>query len=120
MKEKCTKYEALFKFRDEKELEEHIKTCPDCQKEQAKMEKISSLIQEVKPYYIKKRKDSFGRMKVACVLGLGLFAGVILGHFAPQIVTPTNSNSYDFSSSSYSSVNEYGMPIDSYGLITVN
>lgn len=118
MKEKCTKYEALFKFRDEKELEEHIKTCPECQKEQEKMEKISSLIQEVKPYYIKKRKDSFGRMKVACILGLGLFVGVLLGHFA-QFVMPTNTNSYDVSSSSYS-VNEYGMPIDSYGLITVN
>ena len=118
MNEKCTKYEALFKFRDEKELEEHIKTCPECQKEQEKMEKISSLIQEVKPYYIKKRKDSFGRMKVACILGLGLFVGVLLGHFA-QFVMPTNTSSYDVSSSSYS-VNEYGIPIDSYGLITVN
>ena len=118
MKEKCTKYESLFTFRDEKELEEHIKTCPDCQAEQEKMDKVSSLLQEVKPYYIQKRKDSFSRMKVACVLGLGLFVGVLLGHFA-QYVMPTTT--YGTSSSdTTSSFNEYGMPVDSYGLITVN
>lgn len=119
MKEKCTKYESLFTFGNEKELEEHIKNCPDCQAEQEKMEKVSSLLQEVKPYYIQKRKDSFSRMKVACVLGLGLFVGVLLGHFA-QYVMPTtayNTSSYDTTTSS---VNEYGIPVDSYGLITVN
>ncbi len=119
MKEKCTKYESLFTFGNKKELEEHIKNCPDCQAEQEKMEKVSSLLQEVKPYYIQKRKDSFSRMKVACVLGLGLFVGVLLGHFA-QYVMPTtayNTSSYDTTTSS---VNEYGIPVDSYGLITVN
>lgn len=119
MKEKCTKYESLFTFGNEKELEEHIKNCPDCQAEQEKMEKVSILLQEVKPYYIQKRKDSFSRMKVACILGLGLFVGVLLGHFA-QYVMPTtayNTSSYDTTTSS---VNEYGIPVDSYGLITVN
>lgn len=119
MKEKCTKYESLFTFGNEKELEEHIKNCPDCQAEQEKMAKVSSLIQEVKPYYIQKRKDSFSRMKVACILGLGLFVGVLLGHFA-QYVMPTtayNTSSYDTTTSN---VNEYGIPVDSYGLITVN
>lgn len=119
MKEKCTKYESLFTFRDEKELEEHIKNCPNCQAEQEKMEKVSSLIQEVKPYYIQKRRDSFSRMKVACILGLGLFAGVLLGHFA-QYIIPTTAYNTSNASTTTSSVNEYGMPVDSYGLITVN
>lgn len=119
MKEKCTKYESLFTFRDEKELEEHIKTCPDCQAEQEKMEKVSNLLQEVKPYYIQKRRNSFGRMKVACILGLGLFVGVLLGHFA-QYIMPTTAYNTSSSDTTTSSVNEYGIPVDSYGLITVN
>ena len=34
MKDKCTKYEALFTFADEKTLRQHIETCEDCRREQ--------------------------------------------------------------------------------------
>ena len=30
MNEKCTKYEALFTFRSEEELNEHIQHCENC------------------------------------------------------------------------------------------
>ena len=55
MKEKCNKYEALFTFADENTLNEHLKVCADCRKEQEKMEKVSELIKEVKPFYKKKK-----------------------------------------------------------------
>ena len=116
MKEKCTKYESLFLFRDEEELQEHLRNCPDCQKEHEKMEKVSDLLKEVKPYYAKKRKNSFARLQVACVLCFGLFAGTIIGYFTQY----TNTN-YNYSESSTQlTTNEYGMPIDSYGLISLN
>lgn len=123
MNEKCKKYESLFTFRDEKELEEHIKNCPDCKAEQEKMDKVSELIKEVKPYYMQKRKASYNRMKVACILCLGLFVGILLGHFSQNLIkSPTSYTtlSSDSTTSSTSSFNEYGMPVDSYGLITVN
>ena len=50
MDKKCTKYEALFTFRSEEELNEHIANCPDCQKEHENMQKVSELLKEVKPY----------------------------------------------------------------------
>lgn len=34
MKDKCTKYEALFTFSDEEYLKSHLKDCEECQKEQ--------------------------------------------------------------------------------------
>ena len=41
MKERCTKYEALFTFADETTLQEHLKVCEDCRKEQEEMDKVS-------------------------------------------------------------------------------
>lgn len=120
MKEKCTKYENLFTFRSEEELEEHIKTCPDCKAEQEKMDKVSELLQEVKPYYVQKRNASYNRLKVACILGFGLFVGVLLGHFSQNIVPTSTYTSTNSDTASTSNFNEYGMPVDSYGLITVN
>ena len=120
MNKKCSKYEGLYTFGNSKELNEHIKNCLDCQAEQEKMNKISELLQEVKPYYIQMHKTYYNRLKIAFVLGFGLFVGVLLGHFSQGLIP--NSNTYTLSSDSTtsSSFNEYGIPVDSYGLITVN
>lgn len=50
MKDKCTKYEALFTFSDEEYLKNHLKDCEECQKEQEKMDKVSKLLEEVVIY----------------------------------------------------------------------
>lgn len=116
---KCTKYESLFTFSSEEELKEHLDECEDCRREQEEMDKISELIQEVRPYYFQQRRNSINSFKVACVLFIGLFAGTLLGYFVqfPYV----DSSSYTVSStSSVSNVNEYGMALDNYGLITVN
>jgi len=65
---KCTKYESLFTFSSEEELKEHLDECEDCRREQEEMDKISELIQEVRPYYFQKRTNSINSFKVACVL----------------------------------------------------
>ena len=78
MKEKCSKYEALFTFRSEDELLEHVQNCEDCRIEHEKMQKISDLIQEVKPYYKKKRKN-FAKLKAACALFLVTVCAATLG-----------------------------------------
>ena len=56
MTEKCSKYEAYFTFASEEDFQKHLEECEDCRKEHEKMQKISSLVQEVKPYYKKKRQ----------------------------------------------------------------
>lgn len=119
MTEKCTKFKSLYLFRDEAEFEAHLKECPDCRVEKEKMDKVSELLNEVKPYYAQQRKRSFTRLKVACVLFLGLFAGMIIGYFT-QLEHLSVSTAYNYSESSTDTTNEYGMPIDSYGLISLN
>lgn len=113
MKEKCTKYEALFTFRSEEELNEHLKTCEDCRAEHEKMLRVSELIQEAKPYYREKRRN-FAKVKVACALFMLMVSGTTLGviNFNPDI-----SDTLKYGTTL--SAEDLGLPVDSYGLIYI-
>ena len=65
MDNKCSKYEGLFIFSDEKTLQEHIASCEECKLEHEKMQKVSDLLGEVKLYY-KGRKQRFKKLKAIC------------------------------------------------------
>ncbi len=113
MTEKCTKYEALFTFASEEDFKKHLDQCEDCRKEHEKMQKISSLIQEVKPHYRKKRTQ--GRMlKIACSMLLFVFlgTGISLMNFNTDI-----SDTLRYGTTL--SAEDLGLPVDSYGLIMV-
>lgn len=113
MNEKCTKYEALFTFRDETEFEEHIKTCPDCKAEHEKMIRVSELIKEAKPYFVEKRKN-FAKVKVACALFMVMLGGTTLG-----IVNLNTDVSETLKYGTTLSAEDLGLPVDSYGLISL-
>lgn len=113
MNKKCTKYEAMFTFCNKEDFDKHLETCVDCRLENDRMNKISSLIQEVKPYY-KKKKHGIKLAKVACILLLLIFCGTTLGL--------VNSNTELADTIKYGSAlnaQDLGFPVDSYGLITV-
>ncbi len=113
MDKKCTKYETLFTFRTDQELQEHIAQCPDCAIEAEKMKRVSELIQEVKPYYLKKRRKTLV-MKVACALMLFMLSGITLG-----VVTMSTDVSDTLRYGTTLSSEDLGLPVDSYGLIMV-
>lgn len=114
MKEKCSKYEALFTFSDEDELEQHLQNCEECRKEQEMMDRVSELIQEVKPELIKRRKFS-AKLKVACAAFAIVLSGVTLG------VINLNTDIADtLRYGQVLSIEDYGFPVDSYGLIMVD
>lgn len=113
MSEKCSKYESLFMFRTQDELEQHVKTCPECAKIHLKMQKVSDLIQEVKPHYIKKQKFNVMK-KAACVLLLLMMSITTLG------IISTNTDITDtLMYGTTLSAEDLGLPVDSYGLISV-
>lgn len=114
MDKKCTKYEALFTFRSEEDLMEHIKTCPDCQEEHEKMQKISELLQEVKPYYISKRKN-LAKLKIACALLMIFITGTTAG-----LINLNSDISDTLKYGATLSAEDMGLPVDSYGLITID
>lgn len=113
MKEKCTKYEALFTFRSEEELQEHIKECEDCRLEHERMLKVSELIKEAKPYIKEKRKNK-AKIKAACALFMLMVSGTTLGliNFNPEI-----SDTLKYGTTL--SAEDLGLPVDSYGLIYI-
>ena len=113
MKEKCIKYEALFTFADAKTLNEHLQECEDCKKEQAKMDRVSELINEVKPFY-KKKRTAPHHLKVACILFALVIGGASIG------VVGTNQDMMDYIKYGETlSAEDYGFPVDSYGFLLV-
>ena len=113
MTEKCSKYEAYFTFASEEDFQKHLEECEDCRKEHEKMQKISSLVQEVKPYYKKKRQSSKA-FKIACSLLLFVFLGTGIG-----IMNFNTDISDTLRYGTTLSAEDLGLPVDSYGLIMV-
>lgn len=113
MENKCKKYETLFIFSDENTLQEHIKTCPDCQAEDKKMKKVSELIQEAKPYFISKKKN-FARLKIACAI----FA-MCLSATTMAVINLNTDISDTIRYGTTLSAEDLGLPVDSYGLLMV-
>ena len=113
MKEKCSKYESLFVFRSEKELNEHINTCEDCRQEHEKMLRVSELIQEAKPYY-REQKRNWAKVKAACALFMLLVCGTTLG-----VINFNTDVSDTLKYGTTLSYEDLGLPVDSYGLIYI-
>ncbi len=113
MTDKCTKYEALFTFRTEEELNEHIKTCPECAKIHSQMQKVSELIQEVKPHYLKKQK--YKPIKQAACIAMLLMVSATAFGLIRMNTDITDTLMYGTTLSA----EDLGFPVDSYGLISV-
>ncbi len=113
MTDKCKKYEAIFTFGNEEMLKKHVAECEDCRREQEQMDKVSNLLKEVKPYYTQKRKSA-AKLKMACAVFAILFSGTVLG------VVNLNSNISDIIKYGTTlSADDFGFPVDSYGLLMV-
>ncbi len=113
-KDKCTKYEGLFTFADEKEFLKHIEACDDCRAEHERMLKVSALIQEVAPQIKEKRRDR-AKLKLACASFGIVFCLLTLG------VINLDQDVHDMIFYGQTmTVEDYGFPVDSYGLIMVD
>lgn len=113
MKNKCTKYEALFTFRSDEELQQHILECEDCRLEHERMQKVSNLLKEVRPYYRERRKN-LAKVKIACALFMLMISGTTLG-----VINLNTDVSDTLKYGTTLSSEDLGLPVDSYGLISV-
>ena len=113
MNKKCSKYEGLFVFSDEMTFNQHILECNDCKLEHEKMQKVSSLLDEVKFYYRSKNKQK-RKLKAICALLLFMVFTATFNVF---------SNDSDLADSlmygETLSAEDLGFPVDSYGLLMV-
>lgn len=114
MKDKCTKYEGLFMFADREKFLAHVEECPDCKAEHEKMQQVSALIKEVAPMIRNERKQK-ARLKLACAS----FALIIF--VSTMGILNFNQDLNDIIRYGHTlTVEDYGFPVDSYGLIMVN
>lgn len=113
MNKKCEKYESIFLFGTDEQLQKHISQCPDCLAQDLEFQKVSELINEVKPYY-KNKSNKFKFAKIACSLLVFILCGTGIG------VITTNSDVSDMLNYGQTlSAEQLGFPVDSYGLIMV-
>lgn len=115
-KNRCDKYEGCFVFKNEEELNEHIKECESCREEHEKYLKVSELIKEVTPAYLEresKKKMMTAAKRLACCfvlfIGLSAFTGYKI----------YDNYTYQVSMEEESSVSEMGLPIDEYGFLSL-
>lgn len=115
MNKKCSKYEGLFVFSDEETFNQHILECEDCRLEHEKMQKVSSLIGEVKSHYYTKRRKIM-KLKAVCAAAMIMFFSASFGVI--------NEGGSDFADAlmygDSLSAEDLGFPVDSYGLLMVD
>jgi len=114
MENKCSKYEGLFIFSNGEEFEEHLKGCQDCREEHEKMQRVSDLIQEVRPYYLKKKNRLRKLRAVAALLFIMLFSAT----FGVIYTNEDLSDSLMYGETL--TAEDLGFPVDSYGLLMVD
>lgn len=111
---KCNKYESFFIFQDEESFNAHLESCSECRKEHEKYEKVSKLIKEAAPVYLRNRQKAKNAMikKLACCfvffIGLTAFTGYKM---YDDYMLQTVSADYD------SYISAMGLPIDDYGFL---
>lgn len=115
MKKNCDKFESYFIFSNEEEFKNHIENCEDCKLENEKFEKLSSLIQEAKPFYFEQKNKKKNQIKAVCAMALFFLCGTCLSIFNMGYLDLDN-----FSMVSSLSPEDYDFPVDSYGFIMVD
>ena len=113
--DKCNKYEAIFVFGGEDAIKAHIEECPDCREEYEKYLKVSSLVKEVAPVYLKKQEQKriSAIKKLACcfilLVGLTGFTGYKI----------YDDNSFQVNTVDESYIGTLGLPTDEYGFLEI-
>lgn len=114
-KNKCDKYEAFFVFQNEEAFNNHIKECPDCREEHEKYLKVSSLVKEVAPIYLKKYKTGKVKALKRLVCCFVLFIGLTASYTGYYMYNDYTVQMYGAEDSAY--VSAMGLPVDDYGFL---
>ncbi len=115
MKKKCEKLESLFIFSDDEALKKHLAECEECKAEYEKMQKVSKLIQEVKPHYTSNKRSRFNAVRIACILFAFVISGITF-HIADTNYGIIDTVRYG----SQLTADDLGFQTDDYGLIMVD
>lgn len=116
MSEKCSKYESLFIFGSEEDLNLHLAECQVCRSEHEKMQKVSALVKEVKPLYKKGSNNKIILNAAACFV-LMILSFMAYNNYNNMVIAELNRESDVLVNSGHSMITDNGLPTDDYGLI---
>lgn len=112
-KKTCNGYEAMYTFLNEDDFNKHLQVCEQCAKEHEKMQRVSELIQEAKPY-INAIQGKNRVLKNTAAFFVIAFAALSIPAYM------TGVDVYDnMIAQNTPTVQELGLPVDEYGLLYV-
>ena len=112
-KKTCNGYEAMYTFLNDEDFSAHLEVCEECAKEHARMQRVSELIQEAKPY-IKEKQKQGKILKTAAAVFVVAFTTLSI----PLCMTGVNM--YDnIVAQNTLTAQEMGFPVDEYGFLYV-
>ena len=112
-KQNCNGYEAMFTFLSDEDFNAHLEVCEECAKEHERMQKVSALIQEAKPYIKRKRKTAR-----VLVIAAAFFMAVFTTLGVPLCMVGVDV--YDNMVTQNAVDNQdMGLPVDEYGLLYI-
>lgn len=115
MKDKCTKFEGMFVFSNNEDFKAHLEECEDCRKKQEELNEISNLIKKAKPFYFEAKRRKQTHFKIACFMLLFVMAGSVF-----SVLNYDNALLDTMKYGQTLSAEDFGFPVDSYGLIMVD
>ncbi|MBS4759180.1 MAG: hypothetical protein KHX03_00595 [Clostridium sp.] len=109
----CNGYESSYMFLNDTDFHQHLKECESCRKEHEKLEKVSALIKEAKPY-IKAKQKRNKILKAVCALALLCFTS-----FSIPLMMNADKIYDDIIAMNSPTIEEMGLPVDEYGFLLV-
>lgn len=108
----CNGYEAMYTFLNEEEFQKHIQVCEECAREHAKMQRVSELIQEAKPYITQERQKKTRILRTAAAFFVIAFATLSFPAYMAGVDVYDN-----LVAQNTLTVQEMGLPVDEYGFL---
>lgn len=109
---KCNGYESMFTFLSDEDFQQHLKVCDKCRAEHERMQRVSALIQEAKPYIKRTKKNNM--LKIACILTIVLFSSLSI-----PLLIGAGKLYDDYMAYNSPTIEEMGLPVDEYGFLLV-
>ena len=109
----CNGYESNYMFLSDEDFQKHLEVCESCRKEHERMQKVSDLLKEAKPYIKAKRKKN-QILKAACAFALLCFTSLSV-----PVMLNADKIYDDVIAMNSPTIEEMGLPVDEYGFLLV-
>ena len=110
----CNGYESMYTFLSDEDFQKHLAECEECAAEHERMQRVSALIQEAKPYIKNQQRKRSIALKAACA------SFVLFCSMACFQLFMTTGLYDEVVYNNSPTIEEMGLPVDEYGFLMIN